>query len=262
MRKRLVALGAALICAFSLAAQEKPNDYSMIGVYGGASAQYGFFNPSRLTKFQFSYPAFGISYVRYFTMFGMFPNMGLELGGQLNYEGYEFKMNDETKRRSTESGAYKMVMRVPEIYGLSHFHVDMADRVKLMAKVGLYAGYRMDITRTLEEGYGAYSDYVNSFRDYDRRWTYGLQGGIGAAYMLDPFEIHLNVQIKWGWSSFWEPDSAPKYYFRFAYPLDGLVSLGIYYQLTPRHGKSRSQLRKEAKEIVRSEYENFERTDR
>lgn len=245
----------------------KPNDYWIIGAYGGASVQFGYFNPTRLVLWMPQYPIFGFSMVRYFTMFGIFPNMGLEFGAQYNYEGYEFKTNKDTGYRASESGAYKCVMRVPEAFFLSHFHADVGEHFKLMAKVGLYGGYRTSIQRTLDEYYvgSQYEQYVNAFRDYDRRWTYGVQGGVGAALMFSPIEIHLNIQIKWGWESFWNPDYNSKYYYRFGYPLDGAATLGVYYQLTPRYGHTRAQLKKLARKMIQEQeeqHENFGSTSR
>ena len=237
-----------------------PNDYWMVGAYGGVSLQYGMFNPDRLVVWQMQYPVYGFSFVRYYTMFGVFPNMGVEFGAQQNYEGYEFKTNKETGYRSTESGAYKVMMNVPEAFFLTHFHFDIGEHFKLMAKLGIYGGYRLKITRVLDDEfatYDTYQQYVHEFRDYDRRATYGVQGGLGMALMLSPFELHLNVQAKWGWESFWNPDYSSPYYYRFAYPLDGAVTLGLYYQLTPRYGHTRAQLKKLARKMVK-EQENHE----
>ena len=233
----------------------KPNNYWLVGGYGGASLAFGYFNPSRSTKMLLNYPVFGASLLRYFQMFGIFANMGAEFGFQYNYEGYEFKEfeRDGIKTRTTESGAYRVTMDVPEVFFLSHFHLDMGEHLKLMAKVGMYGGYRWKIQRTLDDAYvnsETYQGYVNAFRDYDHRLTYGVQGSLGFGLMLDPFEIHLNAQIKWGWESFWDPDYAHKYYYRFGYPMDGTVTLGLYYQLTPRHGHTRAQLRKLARKMV------------
>lgn len=231
----------------------KPNDYWTAGVFGGASLQYGYFNPPRSVRWNVQYPVYGFSFIRHFTMFGIFPNMGLEFGAQQNYEGYEFKANKETGNRATESGAYKTYIKTPEAFFLTHFHIDMADRFKILAKIGLYGGYRQSIERVQESYFvgSTYDQYVHEFRDYDKRWTYGVQGGLGIGVMLDPIEFHLTVQVKWGWESFWEPDYASPYYYRFAYPLDLAPTFGIYYQLSPRHGHTRSQLRKMAKEIVK-----------
>lgn len=236
-----------------------PNDYWMVGVYGGASVQYGDYNPVRTVTWQVQYPMYGFSVVRHYNMFGLFPNMGVEMGMQMNYEGYEFKRNKETGGRSSESGAYKAMITVPEAFFLSHFHLDTGDRMKILAKVGLFGGYRLKISRVLDEnyvGYDVYEQYVNAFRDYDKRYTYGLQGGLGMGLMLDPFEFHLMVQAKWGWNSFWEPDYASPYHYRFGYPLDGAVTFGVYYQLTPRHGHTRAQLKKLARKMVAQELES------
>ena len=238
----------------------KPNNYLMVGVYGGACGQMGYFNPTRTTEMQWTYPVVGFSVVRYFTMFGIFPNMGLEFGAQLNQEGYAFKTNEETGRRPVEpySGAYKVKMTVPEAYLLSHFHVDMGEHFKLLAKLGFYTGYRLDITRTLDQAYthsSTYTDYISTFKDYERRWSYGVQGGAGMGLMFSPLEIHLNVQVKWGWESFWNPDYTSPYYYRFAYPLDAAVTLGVYYQITPRYGHTRAQLRKLARKMMEETHE-------
>lgn len=235
---------------------QKPNDYWMLGVYGGASVHFGYFNPSRLTEALFQYPVYGFSVVRHFSMFGIYPNMGFELGAQQNYEGYQFKTNKETGTRSVESGAYKTMIQVPEAFMLSHFHFDIGEYFKLIAKVGLYGGYRTKIHRVLDDKYAddpVCLQYVDKFRDYDKRWTYGLQGGVGFGIMVNPFEFHVNVQVKWGWNSFWRPDSLDPYYYRFGYPLDGAITFGVYYQLSPRHGHTGAQLRKLARQMVQEQ---------
>ena len=95
------------------------NNYWMAGAFGGAALPYGYFNPVRYVRWQVKYPVYGFSVIRYFTMFGRFPNMGLEVGAQLDYEGYEFKRSKETGNIFTESGAYKALMSVPEAFMLS-----------------------------------------------------------------------------------------------------------------------------------------------
>ena len=234
------------------------NDYWMIGAFGGVTANYGYFNPTRYVRWQLQYPLYGISVVRYFTMFGIFHNMGCEFGFQQNYEGYEFKPTGEAGKRPTESGAYKIYMKVPEVFFLSHFHVDVGEHFKFIGKLGLYGGYRLSIHRVLEEGYDTIDTYVyyqDKFRDYDRRFTYGIQLNLGAGVVFSPVEFHLTVGGKWGWGSFWNPDYASKYYYRFGYPLDATLSLGAYFHLTPRYGHSRAQLRKLAKRMAQEQLE-------
>ena len=229
-----------------------PNDYWLVGVYGGASVQYGFHNPDRNVKAMWNYPMYGFSVIRHFAMFGIFHNMALEMGAQMNYEGYEYKYNQETDYRSTESGAYKAVMKVPEVFMLSHFHIDMGEHFKVLAKAGIYGGYRTSIQRTLDESFAqsTYTQYENQFRDYDKRFTYGVQGGLGFGLMFSPIEFHVNAQVKWGWESFWQPNYSSPYYYRFAWPLDGAITFGVYYQLSPRYGHTKGQLKKLARKMI------------
>ena len=124
----------------------------------------------------------------------------------------------------------------------------------------MYGGYRMNITRIRDEKYPNYlvPGSENDFLDTDNRWTYGVQGGLGFGLMLDPVEVHLGVQVKWGWSSFHQPDVVSPYYYRFSYPLDGAITLGVYYQLTKRQGHTRSALRRLARDYMAQEREQKE----
>ena len=238
------------------------NDYWIVGVHGGASLQYGYFNPPRQTRFQPNLPVWGFSITRFATMMNTFPNLGMEVGFQHNYEGYHFKEYevDGNFYRQEVDGYHEAYMEVPEVFVLTHGHIDMGQYVKINLKAGMYGGYRMNITRIHDNAYPVYHDpaIVNEFRETDNRWSYGVQGGLGLGLMFDPIEVHLGVQIKWGWSSFYQPDVASPYYYRFAYPLDGAVTLGVYYQLTKRRGHSRTALRRLAREYIEQEREQKE----
>lgn len=233
------------------------NDYWIVGVYGGVSLEHGYFNPLRNVNFYLNKPVYGFSVTRYATMMNTFQMLGMELGFQHNYEGYNFKEYETNgvKYRQVIDGAYEAYMEVPEAYLLTHIHADMGAHFKMLAKVGLYGGYRMNITRL---GPGVEMQYYKAFKDTDRRLTYGVQGGLGFGLMFDPVEIHLMAQVKWGWNPFYEPNVASPYYYRFAYPLDGAVTLGVYYQLTPRRGHTRAGLRKLAREVIAEEREKQE----
>ena len=235
------------------------NDYWIVGVHGGVSLQHGYFNPPRQVSFYLNQPVYGFSITRFATMMNTFPVVGMEVGFQHNYEGYNFKeyeVDGETYRQDID-GAYQAYIEVPEVFFLTHGHYDFGQYVKAIVKVGMYGGYRTNITRI---GPKVHPDYVNAFKDTDRRWSYGVQGGLGLGFMLDPVEIHLGVQVKWGWSSFYQPDVASPYYYRFAYPLDGAVTLGVYYQLTKRRGHTRTALRRMAREMVAEERESPQET--
>ena len=236
----------------SLPKAARINDYWIVGVHGGVSLEHGYFNPSRDVHFYPKMPVYGFSITRFATMMNSFPNLGMEFGFQHNYEGYKFKefeMNGEIYIHDID-GADEAYMEVPEVFLLTHGHIDMGRFAKINLKVGMYGGYRMNITRI---GSHVESEYVNAFYDTDNRWTYGIQGGLGLGLMLDPIEFHVGVQIKWGWSPFCPPDKYSPYYYRYVYPLDGAVTFGVYYQLTKRRGHTRSSLRRMARQYVTEE---------
>ena len=228
------------------------NNYWIVGVHGGVSVQHGYFNPPRQVSLYPNKPVYGVSITRYATMMNTFPVVGMEFGFQHNFEGYNFKPYevDGVTNRQNIDGAYEAYMEVPEVFLLTHGHIDFGQYVKAILKLGMFGGYRMNITRI-----GPYVDPADeySFQDTDYRWTYGVQGGLGFGFMLDPVEIHLGVQVKWGWSPFYRPDKYSPYYYRFAYPLDGAVTLGVYYQLTKRQGHTRTALRRMARDMVADE---------
>ena len=236
----------------SLPKAAKINDYWIVGVHGGVSLEHGYFNPSRDVHFYPRLPVYGFSITRFATMMNTFPNLGMEVGFQHNYEGYKFKefeMGGATYIHDID-GANEAYMEVPEVFVLTHGHLDMGRFVKINVKGGMYGGYRMNITRV---GKNVDSEYVNAFYDTDNRWTYGIQGGLGLGLMLDPIEFHVGVQIKWGWSPFYPPDKYNPYHYRYAYPLDGAVTFGVYYQLTKRRGHTRTSLRRMARQYVTEE---------
>ena len=204
---------------------------------------------------------------RFATMMNTFPNLGMEFGFQHNYEGYKFKeyeIDAGTERattvRSSIDGYHEAYMEVPEVFLLTHGHLDMGRFVKINLKGGVFGGYRMNITRIRDDSYSSDFDpeYANAFYDTDNRWTYGIQGGVGLGLMLDPIEFHLGVQVKWGWSPFYPPDKYNQFYYRYAYPMDGAVTFGVYYQLTKRRGHTRSALRRLARDYVAEERETKE----
>ena len=253
--------------------QTRPNNNWLIGVYGGATGLMGYFNPTWSSEIAMHYPVWGFSVIKNATMMNMFPNVGLEFGFQNNYEGYRFKRSKETGnlRYVSSTYAYDVVMQVPEAYMLTHGHFDISDHFKLLVKVGIYGGYRLNVDRKAfwehpeisfnptDAVQAHFNDVKNTFQDDENRWSAGLMGGPGFSIMFDPFEIHVNAMVKWGWITFYDPDFlGTGYYYRYAYPLDAAVTIGLYYQITPRVGRSRRDLRRLAREIVteanRNEY--------
>ena len=239
------------------------NDYVLFGFHGGAVLNNTYFNPPWEAMFSPHAPVFGASLTIHGKLFGFMPYFGLEIGVQHTYEGFQFKENKETKVTRNLEGVENMVMDVWEVPFLMAGHADIGENFKLLAKVGIFGGYRTTVTRTgpftestvykIRDDYYSPWEFRESFRDFDLRWTYGLEGGVGMGLMFSPFEFHVNALVKWGWGSFYRPDYYNDYYYRFGYPLDLMLTAGIYFQLTPRRGYTRHQLKKIAKQIVYGE---------
>ena len=133
-------------------------------------------------------------------------------------------------------------MDVAEVPLMAHLHLDGL-HYTIMADAGIYGGYRLNIKRT---GDGVDESIVNSFLDTDRRFDYGLCGGVGFGLVFDPFEFHFNVNVRYSWGTIYDPDYVSKDYYRFAYPFDIMATAGVYFQLTRRTGRGKAQLRREA----------------
>ncbi|MBR6001346.1 MAG: outer membrane beta-barrel protein [Bacteroidales bacterium] len=230
------------------------NDYDIIGVEAGVQFCGVSFNPSRPSKFIFAAPTYGITYTHYCKMMGFMPYFGISVGVFHGYSGYAYKVNKDTGKtpiRDTityESGA---IMERIEVPLLSSFHFDTR-HFKIMADVGLFGGYRYNIRRS-----GEYVDYnerssarKNKFLDFENRWDYGIKAGLGFGLVFGPVEFHIKGTFKYSWSSLYKPNYYNQYYYRFAYPMDIGVVGGLYFHLTKRTGKTRAELRKEAKNAL------------
>lgn len=224
------------------------NDYSMIGVNYGVGLCSMSFNPSKHNRQNQICPNhFSIMYTHYEKLFDRYANFALHIGLEYSHEGAGFKTNPETgKLYNNIDGADRLTMETVALPVLAGFHVDAAP-AKFEAAVGVYGGYRKSIER---EGAGVDPAYLNAFKDYEYRFDYGLQGAAGFALMFDPIEIHFNALLRWGWQSLYQPNYYSEYYYRYAYPLDIIITAGIHFQLGKRTGKTAADLKRQAKEIV------------
>lgn len=232
------------------------NDYSMLGVSYGVTFSNTYFNPSLHNRLFITKPNYvSVTYTKYSKMFDALPYFGLVLGFAMGNEGYAFESNPITGYTNNVDGATYATMKVFEVPAMAQIHID-SDPIKIMANVGIYGGWRSSIYRS---GPSLDLDYATKFRSYENRLDYGMQGGAGIALMLDPIEIHLNCLVRWSWSSLYQPDYYSKYYYRFAYPIDIMATVGIHYQLTKRKGRTRGEIRSAAYDAVYGKAENSER---
>ena len=223
------------------------NDYSSIGIEYGVSMNQMWFTPTMTQQMLACPNTIGVFYTKYHSkLFGYMPYFGYKIGLRYTTEGYKFKENKETGTTQTIEGATQVKMDFVEVPMMAEFHVDML-HFKLFADAGIYGGYRLNIERT---GQNVADSIRTSFLGTDRRFDYGFVGGVGFGIIFDPFELRISGQFRWGWGTLYDPDYYSEYYYRYAYPINVMINAGIYFHLTRRNGKSKAQLRREARDAV------------
>ena len=224
------------------------NDYSLIGLQYGAGLSRVMWNPRQEQKMVFSPMNVGITYTKYGQMFAM-PFFAFKAGLFYTQEGYEFEYNEEYNYTYKIEGAEKAILDVVEVPLLFQFHYDTWN-FKFLAEVGCFGGYRLGIQRFPGKTGYVSPELEHSFKDTDNRFDYGIKGGAGFALVFDPLEFHVMAYYKHSMSSLYEPDHNSKYYYRFAYPSNIVITAGVYFQLSKRTGKTKAELRKQAKSMV------------
>lgn len=235
------------------------NDYSMLGVVYGVSLSTPSFNPIRNAEMVFLPLNVGVTYTRYGKLFGYMPYFGFQASLLYTQEGYKFKDSKDSDYTDNILGAYKATLQTLELPVMAHLHFDFW-KMKLMANIGIYGGYRWKIHREYKEYVSQESrTYADSFHPNENRWDYGLKGGAGFGFVFDPLEIHLMCYYKYSWSNLHQPDvnawtlehdDMSKYYYRWTYPTNFVIQLGVHYQITKRTGRSKAYLRNAAREEV------------
>ena len=225
------------------------NDYMMFGVQYGAGLSQVMWNPTQKQDLVFTPVNFGVSVTKYQKMFGYMPFFGFQAGVFFAREGYQFKRNDNTDYIYKVEGAEKALIDVVEVPMLFQFHYDMWN-FKIMANVGCYGGYRLAIQRFPGETGWVKDELKNSFTETDRRWDYGIKGGVGFALVFDPVEIHFQAAYKHSLSSLYEPDHYSEYYYRFAYPSNIIASVGLHFHLSKRTGRTKAEIKQMAKDML------------
>lgn len=227
----------------------KVNDYSMIGVHYGVGLSRVMWNPTQKQDMVFMPYNIGITYTKYGKMFGYMPYFGFQAGILLTQEGYQFKYNEDRDYTYKIEGAEKAIMDVIEMPLMAHMHFDFWN-MKILANIGCYAGYRLSIERFPGKTGYVSDDVAHSFLDTDRRIDYGIKGGLGFGFVFDPVEIHIQAMYKHSMGTLYEPDYYSEYYYRYAYPSNIIIQAGVHFQLTKRTGKTKAELKQQAKEMV------------
>ena len=226
------------------------NDYSMLGVNYGYTMSSMSFNPTEKQGWHISPMYVSVMYTKYLKMFGYMPYFGYQIGIAYGHEGFKFNENKKTGTITRIDGATEMDMEVIEMPFMAKIHAD-ATHFKVMANAGIYGGYRLSIHRIGDQ---VPAQYVDNWMPSDKRYEFGLQGGLSFGLIFSPVEFHFGALVRYSWSSIYAPDSSPsrynQYFYRFAYPFDINIVAGVHFQLTKRTGKTTKDLKRQAREIV------------
>lgn len=225
------------------------NDYDMIGFQYGAGLSRVMWNPAQKQDMVFTPINIGFTYTKYGKMFGYMPYFGLQTGLFYAREGYQFKYNEENDYTYKIAGAEKALIDVVEAPVMFQFHLDMWN-FKIMAQIGCYAGYRLSIERFPGKTGNVSVEDQYSFLETDRRWDYGIKGGVGFGLVFEPIEIHFQAMYKHSLSSLYEPDYYSPYYYRFAYPSNIVISVGVHYHISRRSGRTKAEIKKMAHDMI------------
>ncbi len=232
------------------------NDYAMIGFQYGVGLSQVMWNPKQKQDMLFVPVNAGVTVTKYAKMFGFLPYFGFQTGLFYAREGYRFKYDKDNDYTYTVEGAEKAIMDVIEVPLLLQCHVDLWN-FKFMVNLGCYGGYRLAIERFPGKSGSVAPEVQHSFLPTDRRWDYGIKGGVGFGLVFDPVEIHIQAMYKHSMSTLYNPDYYSEYYYRFAYPTNIVISAGVHFQITKRTGKTKAQLKKMARDMVYQTNENI-----
>lgn len=225
------------------------NDYSMIGFQYGVNLSQVMWNPAQKQDMLLLPYNIGVTFTKYGKMFGYMPYFGFQIGMFYTQEGYQFEYNEDKDYTYKIEGAEKAVYDIVEVPMYFHFHYDLWN-FKILAQLGCYGAYRFGIHRYPGKTGNVLPELEHSFLPTDRRWDYGIKGGVGFGIVFDPIEIHLQAMYKYSFGTLYDPDYYSEYYYRYAYPSNIIISAGIHFHLSKRTGKTKAELKKMAKDMV------------
>ena len=225
------------------------NDYSMIGIHYGVNLSRVTWNPVQNQETLTLPTNIGITYTKYGKMFGYMPFFGFQIGLNYTREGYKFEYNEENDYTYTIEGAEKVIYDVLEAPMYFHFHYDLMN-FKIIGNLGCYAAYRAGIHRYPGQNGSVTPGLEHAFADYDRRWDYGIKGGVGFGLVFTPVELHFMASYKYSMGTLHDPDWYSDIYYKYANPSNIIISAGLHFHLSKRTGKTKTELKKLAKDMV------------
>jgi len=154
-----------------------------------------------------TYKNFGVSYTYYHAMWNHLFNFGLVIGAKHGYEGY-----------TSPYDGFGETCEVLEFPVLSQFKIDFLP-FRLLLNLGPYYGYRLS------------TDKEGGFDQYDQRHDYGVIAGLGLAFVLKPFELHIEGNYKYALASMYHTNKYSDIYWIYTYPQNIMISASLHIHL-------------------------------
>jgi len=146
---------------------------------------------------------FSIEYIYYHDLWQTMPYFGFQIGLSSQEQGYSI-------------GDIETHLKVYEMPFVSQFHIDFW-QMRLLINLGGFVGYR--------------SEKSDGFTDTDYKTDYGFIAGAGFAFILKPFELHIEGNYQYSLSSLYDAKRNSSTVLEFAYPHQLLLSAAIYIHL-------------------------------
>lgn len=198
----LIALLITLVC--SVYAQKREH---LVGVRAGYNISSMDTRPDLGAKGITTYQNFSLIYTLYHDLWGTINLFGFQAGISKSEQGY--KLGEDIYRYD--------VITIPLI---SQFHFDFW-KMRLLINAGGFTGYR--INKINADGSG--------FDEFDNRFDSGFIAGGGLAFILKPFEIHLEGNYNYSLSYLHNPKKYSETDYLFTYPHQLIFSLTLNFHL-------------------------------
>ncbi len=204
MIKRVTLFILSVFITFVAYSQQRQH---LIGVRAGYNISGMDTRPDLSTESITTYQNFSLVYTYYHNLWGTINVFGFQTGISKLSQGYEDSFGVNTYD----------VISIPFV---SQFHIDFW-RMRFLINAGGFGGYRTN--RVNSDGSG--------FDEYDNKADLGFIVGAGFAFILKPFELHLEGNYHYSLTYLHDPKKYSQNDYLFTYPKQVIISLTLNIQL-------------------------------
>jgi hypothetical protein len=205
---RIVIISVITIFSLALSGEIKAqNKLHMAGVSYGYNISGVYFDPPLEHRSVKTFRNFSLLYTYYHDIWGSSPYFGLQTGLSLMETGYEV-------------GGERLVSQMYRVPLVSQFHIDFW-KMRLLLNLGAYGGYR---GKRIEPNSLPYEDG-------DNRLEFGIIGGGGLAFVLKPFELHLEANYNYSLTYLNDPRKGGATRPQYSYPNHLILSASLFFHI-------------------------------